>query len=247
MKLSAALTWMMVACLAAVIGVWIVAGSGMIYRWRSGETALGVAMLTLAYAALARLMALGIDRGKAVGFLRAGLLVSAASYAAWLGMMFWPQAQKQDHFLSWLVVCTSLAGISAWMGITGGIWLLRVRFLWSRLVRLVTIALFLAATAATVHAVVRSAHLDENESGYAASEFAEKASRRAGALFILGGLGFLTLVAASDPLRSVHDPNLSHERRRFGVTCPRCGSRGRLQTGGDACGACGLQIKVRQA
>jgi hypothetical protein len=242
MKLNAVLTWIMVASTAAIFGLWIARITGLL--WWMGGGPVGAAFLTLVFGAMARIMTAARDRGKAVMLLTAGLGVCPAAYATWLGMIFWAGAQLNTNWLVAVGVCASLTAFTAWATLVALVMLIRVRFRWARYMRGAMIGVLLLLAASAAYGICRQAYMDYTSDWHGRRQFEEIMGRFCGALGILSGVGFMALVAASDPLRMQGEKAPDAERMWFHATCPRCGARGHLRTDGDACGSCGLQIKV---
>jgi hypothetical protein len=243
MKLSVVLNSIVLLCLVLLFSLWLVAITGVLWRFPISDLALGVLAVLLAFAVAARLIVLARDRGKAVRLAPWGVAACAAAATSWIGMMVWPTAQVGVEW-TWLAVSALLTGVVGVVTFGSLLLLIRIRFRWMWWVRLVTLGVLVLLCACVTYTVYWGVYLEEIGYWQELEHFFDWAARLCGVLAILFVLCVVSLVAASNPFQSLGEPVAGAQRLSFNANCPRCGHRQMLRTDGDSCSACGLHIKV---
>lgn len=117
---------------------------------------------------------------------------------------------------------------------------IHTHLMWVRIMRAVTLICGAVAAGLAIALV-----LTESDSfGHASVETQESLFRSfALAVIATAFLSVLTLVL-NRAMTDAEEGGVAVDRRPLPVTCPRCGAPSTLQTGGDVCPACGLEIRV---
>lgn len=171
---------------------------------------------------------LPVERGKLVWLMSAGLIAVAGSVVLWLMTVWtlWPARWVYQ-------VGSTMTTFAVLVMLIGLLMLPRIQLRAALLLRRLTIVLLLPF-AGTIFAMIWS---DPGSNPAVGSETMT-------VLFVLCACsGAMTLVTARWPDIDTGDV-AETVRLPFAVTCPRCGSRQTLHTGGDRCAACALRIKV---
>ncbi len=166
------------------------------------------------------------ERGKLVWLMRAGLIAVAGSAVLWLATV-WTQRL-------WVYqVAGTMTTFAVLVMLIGLLMLSSNHVKAARLLRQLTIALLLPFTGTIVALIWTDPGSDPPFNPETMT-----------VLFVLCACsGAMTMIIARwTDIETGEDTEMI--RLPFAVTCPRCGSRQTLHTGGDRCAACALRIKV---
>lgn len=221
------LTSIVRVCLALGIALWgtaIAVGvvSGGVRGWGGPLGPIGGLLMT--HAIVAAVM-LGVRaRGRARRLMNGGLVLTLMSFAAWIVMLQpGPTAEVSGR------IAMLLGGWSVIVMIVGVVLLQPANRGSARWARAATLALAAALLVAWGLDVAVRPTWDE--------PWFERAITVIAILMMCGLLASLAIAR----LRVDDD----ERTETVGVTCPRCGVRGRLRVGGDLCGQCRLRITVK--
>ena len=225
MGLRRLLAW---TTLGALIGAVVLYGIGLVAFAVNTFNAAASCMIVAGLGVIAIGCVLPAERGKLVWLMRAGLIAVAGSAVLWLATV-WTMWQGR-----WVYqVGSTMTTFAVLVMLIGLLMLPRIHLRVAWLLRQLTIVLLLPCAGALV-ALIWS---DPRSTPPIASETMT-------VLFVLCACsGAMALVTARwTDIDTGDEAELI--RLPFAITCPRCGSRQTLHTGGDRCAACALRIKV---
>jgi hypothetical protein len=232
MRLTTALKWTAIMSFGAVLALWVGAMFAPFAFARLGGLA-GAAVIVMVSALAALACASTLERGRCMALMWSGIAALALSAAGWVAFALLegtltPRAEQR--WASLLVLPTCWGGLCVVIGLVMHRRVPSAVGLWMRRATIAVAALLAAAVPPAVWF-----DLGPRE---------DDLLRGFGALSVLVILGVLAtmIIARLRQLEGVEDEQ--PVRLDFTATCPRCGLRQPLVTGGDACRRCGLNIKV---
>ena len=184
-------------------------------------------MIVAAFGVVSIGCVLPMERGKLVWLMRAGLIAVAGTAVLWLTTVWTPWSGLRAY-----QVAGTTTTLAVLVMVIGLLMLPRIDLKAARLLRQLTIVLLLPL-AGTMVAVIWDTGSDPT--------FVLETMI---VLFVLSACsGAMALVTGWWPDIEAGEDTDSI-RLPFAVTCPRCGLRQAMHTGGDRCAACALRIKV---
>lgn len=184
------------------------------------------------------------SRGRMRRWMLSGMISCALAMVCWTPGL-WILVMQGQGLTDWLIIACALSCWSVVMMCAGLLYIPRFTLIWLRLLRLCTLMAVVLLAALVVAGSIVIPALQLVGVGLAESAATENLMRAFGVLVILVSVGFLFIwLMARMPTLSGRDSADDQAAMRFSCACPRCNAACELQTGGDACRACGLNVRV---
>lgn len=235
MRLSTILKWIFLITLLGGIALLVVARTSLFWMTAGWEVLISAAFLIAIFSAMALACALTMERGRLRSLLWTGIAASILSAGGWIGLAWLSRSLPsplQEMWAKAMIVPTSW---SVFCAVTA---LLMRRRLTSRVglivrtITIISISLFAIATPLMVW-------YDDPP-----GQFNETLIKIVSIAATIGTFGLISTMLIGGYRQ--HDGDADEEviRLQMSATCPRCGLRQPLLTGGDTCKRCSLRIKV---
>ncbi len=235
MRLSTIFKWIFLITLLGGIALLVVSRTGLFWMTAGWEVLISAAFLSALFSAPALACALTMERGRLRALLWTGIAASIFSAGGWIGLVWLFRSLPTPLDQMWINTMTIP---TSWSVFCAVIALLMRRRLTNRvgfIVRTITI-ISISLLAVMLPPMVWYDDLP--------GRVDEVMYKTASITATIGAFGLISTMLIAGYVRFGSDDEEEVIRLQMSATCPRCGLRQRILTGGDACERCSLRIKV---
>jgi len=230
------------ASIAAAI-ILPIAGAIAVRRIPSSDQLIATAWITMAIGILGFIGALAVERGKMRRWMISGLAAGALAWSGWEYGLWSPEVL----FSKWSPLrgfCIALSGWAVLMAFAGLLQQVAVPQGSAQHVRRLTVGVAACFIGFLSLMLIIFFIAEPGMRSRDSEHLAELIGRASGVLGVLTLAGTLGVLASALVPRIGQGRVPESMRRDLTVTCPRCGRGQSIRSHGDACGGCGLHIKV---
>lgn len=235
MRLSTIFKWIFLTSLLCGIALVAVLRTGFFWMTTGWEVLISAAFLSALFSAPALACALTMERGRLRALLWTGIATSILSAGGWIGLVWLSPSLPAPLDQMWT---NTMAVPTSWSVFCAVIALLMRRRLTNRvgfIVRTITI-ISISLLAVLIPPIVWYEALP--------GRFDEVVFKIASIAATIGAFGLISTMLIARYGRFEGDDEEEVIRLPMSATCPRCGLRQRILTGGDTCERCSLRINV---
>ena len=235
MRLSTIFKWILLFTLLCGVALFAASRTGFFWMTPGWDVLIYVAFLSSLFSAPALACALTMERGRLRALLGTGIAASILSAGGWIGLVWLlpslptPLDQMWTNTMvvptSWSVFCAVIALLMR-RRLTN-----RVGFI-VRTITIISISLLAVMFPPMVWYDDHAGRVDE------------VMYKTASITATIGAFGLISTMLIAGYVRFGSDDDEEVICLQMSATCPRCGLRQRILTGGDACERCSLRIKV---
>lgn len=186
--------------------------------------------------------AIALDRGAPRGLCWSGVVSIGLAFPMWISVLLLQNALDETAMYRLLIAAGGLSIWSIAAGLSGVLFATPVVRAWEHWLRLVTVAVLYLLVPVVCLAFVAFVQEQQLAPGRQ-QEHLSLLLRVIALMVVLFAAGLVGMIIAHFE-RKLRGGEAAIVRRPFRVTCPRCQAAQQLETGGDACTACGLKITV---
>ncbi len=235
MRLSTIFKWIFLTSLLCGIALVAVLRTGFFWMTTGWEVLISAAFLSALFSAPALACALTMERGRLRALLWTGIATSILSAGGWIGLVWLSPSLPTPLDQMWT---NTMAVPTSWSVFCAVIALLMRRRLTNRVGFIVRTITIISISLLTVMIPPMVWHDD------LPGRFYEVLIKIASVTATIGAFGLISTMLIASYGRFEGDDEEEVIRLQMSATCPRCGLRQRILTGGDACERCSLRIKV---